>query len=196
MQRENTYDEPALLYRVAGGDERAFADLIRAYWQHVYAHALFWLRSASEAEELTQDVFMRVWAAREKLGQVDRFDSWLFIIARNTVLTALRKKLRRPDFVAEQDMAEQALRPDERMESRQLYELLLKGISLLPEKRQQVFRLSRLEGLTHVQIAERLGMHKDTVAQYIVKAAAFLRGYLHEHLGDSLLVGLLLRLFF
>jgi RNA polymerase sigma factor (sigma-70 family) len=196
LQRENTYDEPALLYRVAGGDERAFADLIRVYWKHVYAQALYWLRSAAEAEELTQDVFVRVWAAREKLEQVDRFDSWLFIVARNTILTGLRKKLKRPGFVAEQDVAENALRPDERMESRQHYECLMKGVSLLPEKRQQVFRLSRLEGLTHAQIAERLGMHKDTVAQYIVKAAAFLRGYLQEHLGDSLLVGLLLRLFF
>ena len=70
------------------------------------------------------------------------------------------------------------------------------GISLLPEKRQQVFRMSRLDGLTHEQIAERLGMHKDTVAQYIVKAVAFLRSYLQEHLGDSLLVIILLTGFY
>ena len=184
------------MYRVAYGDERAFAELIRVHWKHVYSHALAWLRSASEAEELTQDVFVRVWAARAKLEEVDHFDSWLFIIARNTILSGVRKKLSRPDFVAEQDMAEKALRPDERLESRQYYEYLMKGIALLPERRQQVFRLSRLEGLTHSQIAEQLGMHKDTVAQYIVKALAFLRGYLQEHLGDSLLVCLLLRLFF
>jgi RNA polymerase sigma-70 factor (ECF subfamily) len=170
--------------------------MIRVYWKRIYAQALSWLRSASEAEELTQDVFVRVWASREKLEQVANFDSWLFVIARNTILDGLRKKLNRPDFVAEQDMAEKALRPDEQLESRQHYACLMKGISLLPAKRQQVFRLSRLEGLTHAEIAERLGMHKDTVAQYIVKAAAFLRGYLQEHLGDSLVIYLLLRLFF
>ena len=52
--------------------------------------------------------------------------------------------------------------------------------------------MSRLEGLTHEQIATQLGIQKDTVAQYIVKAVAFLRSYLQEHLGNTLLVIILL----
>ena len=181
---------------VAGGDEQAFAQLIRVYWRMVYSHTLAWLRSAAEAEELTQDIFMRVWTSREKLKQVESFEDWLFIIVRNAAVSALRVKLSRPAFLEEQDAEEHRLRPDLRMEGRERYEILLEGIRLLPEKRQEVFRLSRLEGLTHEQIADRLGIHKDTVAQYIVKAVAFLRGYLREHLGDTFLVILLLGAYF
>lgn len=151
-----------------------------------------WLKSAEEAEELTQDVFLKTWKARDQLEGLDNFDNWLFIISRNAIVSAVRQKLRRPGFLRGQDGEAEALRPDQWLEHRQHYQLLLTGIGLLPEKRQQVFRMSRLEGLTHEQIAERLGMHKDTVAQYIVKAVAFLKSYLQEHTGDTLLVIVLL----
>jgi RNA polymerase sigma-70 factor (ECF subfamily) len=192
LRLEKVYNDPALLRQIADGDEKAVATLVRLYWKNIYAQALAWVKSAEEAEELTQDVFLKIWNARHQIGQVDQFENWLFIIARNTIVSAVRKKLNRPGFLEEQEAEENTLRPDRQAEHRQHYQLLLTGIDLLPEKRQQVFRMSRLEGLTHEQIAERLGMHKDTVAQYIVKAVAFLRGYLREHIGDSLLLIILL----
>jgi len=177
---------------IAEGDEKAFADLIRLYWKNIYAHALSWMRSAEEAEELTQDIFLKVWHSRGQLAGVENFENWLFIVSRNTIVSAVRKKLSRPSFLQQQEQEENSLRPDLLSENRQHYQVLLNGIGLLPEKRQQVFRMSRLEGLTHEQIAERLGIHKDTVAQYIVKAVAFLKSYLQEHIGDSLMVIILL----
>jgi len=177
---------------IAEGDEKAFADLIRLYWKNIYAHALSWMRSAEEAEELTQDIFLKVWHSRGQLAGVENFENWLFIVSRNTIVSAVRKKLSRPSFLQQQEQEENSLRPDLLSENRQHYQVLLNGIGLLPEKRQQVFRMSRLEGLTHEQIAERLGIHKDTVAQYIVKAVAFLKSYLQEHIGDSLMVIVLL----
>jgi len=192
LQIEERHKGPALLQQVAKGDENAFAGLVRLYWKNIYAHALSWVRSAEEAEELTQDIFLKVWHAREQITQIENFENWLFIISRNTIVSAVRKKLNRPTFIQEQEMEERSLRPDALSESRQHYQVLLNGIGLLPEKRQEVFRMSRLEGLTHEQIAERLGIHKDTVAQYIVKAVAFLKSYLQEHIGDSLVVIILL----
>lgn len=192
MHIEERHKVPALLLQVAEGDENAFAGLIRLYWKPVYAQALSWLRSAEEAEELTQDVFLKIWHARDQVIRVDNFENWMFILSRNAILSAVRKKLSRPTFLQEQEMEGHALRPDQWLENRQHYQVLLNGIGLLPEKRQQVFRMSRLEGLTHEQIAERLGIHKDTVAQYIVKAVAFLKSYLREHIGDSLVVIILL----
>jgi len=150
---------------IAEGDEKAFADLIRLYWKNIYAHALSWMRSAEEAEELTQDIFLKVWHSRGQLAGVENFENWLFIVSRNTIVSAVRKKLSRPSFLQQQEQEENSLRPDLLSENRQHYQVLLNGIGLLPEKRQQVFRMSRLEGLTHEQIAERLGIHKDTVAQ-------------------------------
>ena len=188
MHLEKIHNDPALLLQIAEGDEKAFAGLIRLYWKSIYAIALSWMKSAEEAEELTQDVFLKIWQARAQISQVDNFENWLFIISRNTIVSAVRKKLNRPAFLQEQELEENSLRPDRLLENRQHYQVLLTGIDLLPEKRQRVFRMSRLEGLTHEQIADQLGMHKDTVAQYIVKAVAFLRSDLQEHLGDGLLV--------
>lgn len=192
MHLEKTHNDPTLLLQIAEGDEKALAGLVRLYWKNIYAHALSWVKSAEEAEELTQDVFLKIWHSRGQISQVDNFENWLFIISRNTIVSAVRKKLSRPTFLREQEVEENALRPDRLLENRQHYQVLLTGISLLPAKRQQVFRMSRLEGLTHEQIAEQLGMHKDTVAQYIVKAVTFLKSYLQEHIGNSLLATILL----
>lgn len=63
----------------------------------------------------------------------------------------------------------------------------------MPEKRQQVFRISRLEGMSHEKIAVALGIHKLTVAQYIVKSLSFLKTYLEDHTEDTVLVIILLR---
>lgn len=192
MRLEKRPVDPALLLQIAEGDEKALADLIRLYWKNIYAHALYWMRSPEEAEELTQDIFLKIWKARSQINQVDHFEDWVFIISRNTIVSAVRKKLNRPTFLQEQELEENSWRPDRLVENQQHYQILLTGIGLLPEKRQQVFRMSRLEGLTHEQIAERLGMHKDTVAQYIVKALAFLKSYLQEHIGNSLAIIFLL----
>lgn len=196
MHIEKIHNAPTLLLQIAEGDEKALAGLVRLYWKNIYAHALSWMKSAEEAEELTQDIFLKVWHSRGQISKVDNFENWLFIISRNTIVSAVRKKLSQPNFLREQEMEENALRPDHLLENRQHYQVLLTGISLLPAKRQQVFRMSRLEGLTHEQIAEQLGIHKDTVAQYIVKAVIFLKSYLQEHIGNSLLVTILLAGFY
>ena len=192
MHFKKVHSSPTLLLQIAAGDENAFAGLVRLHWKPVYALALLWLKSAEEAEELTQDIFLKIWNARNRLSEVTDFENWLFIVCRNTLISAIRKKLSRPAFIQEQETTENTLRPDRLLENRQHYEVLLTGISLLPPKRQQVFRMSRFEGLTHEQIAEQLGMHKDTVAQYIVKAVSFLKSYLHERTGDSVIVIILL----
>jgi RNA polymerase sigma-70 factor (ECF subfamily) len=189
---EKIHSTEALLRQLAEGEEEALATLVRLHWRNVYAQALLWIKSTEEAEEVTQDIFLKLWNTRSQIGDVSHFENWLFIVSRNTIVSAVRKKLSRPTFVEEQEAEEHTLRPDRIAEHREQYQVLLTGVSLLPGKRQQVFRMSRFEGLTHEEIAERLGIHKDTVAQYIVKAVAFLKSYLQEHTGSSIWVILLL----
>lgn len=192
MSEHPLYNEQELLLQVAKGDEAAFATLIRYHWKNVYGHALAWLKSVEEAEEITQDIFLKVWNTRSRLAEVDNFENWLFIIARNAIASAFRRKIDKPSFLTDQEIEENSIRPDHLMERQQHYQILLAGINMLPDKRQQVFRMSRLEGLSHHEIASKLGMHKDTVAQYIVKAVGFLKSYLKEHIHDNLLIILLL----
>lgn len=184
--------EKELLAKVAKGDERAFALLVNQYADTIYSHCLAYVKSVEKAEELAQDIFLKVWAVRNKLMGVDRFEDYLFVIARNTIYRSFRKKVQ--ELVAiTSDEAETDLVPDLQTEYRDSYQLLLRGIEQLPEKRRQVFRMSRLEGMTHEQISQALGIHKVTVAQYIVKSLSFLKSYLEEHTGDTILVIILLR---
>jgi RNA polymerase sigma-70 factor (ECF subfamily) len=82
------------------GDQHSFSLLLRQYWNKVYSQALTYLKSAPLAQEITQDVFLKIWKTREKLSGLDHFPDYLFIISRNAIISELRKKGRQrfPDF--------------------------------------------------------------------------------------------------
>jgi RNA polymerase sigma factor (sigma-70 family) len=180
-----------LLARIGRGDQRAFAEMVSTYWNTIYSQGLAYLKSAPRAEEITQDIFMKVWDTREKLPAVRNLDNYLFIIARNRIVNETRKKINLI-YGPVEEQTETASTPDLQTEYRESYQLLLKGIGLLPEKRRAVFKMSRLEGMSNEQIAATLGIHKDTVYQYLIKSILFLRDYMQQHMGDTLLLLLLL----
>jgi RNA polymerase sigma-70 factor (ECF subfamily) len=190
-----TPEEQSVLFnQIASGDQLAFARLLRIYGDRVFSQAMAYTKSVVIAEEITQDTFLRVWKNRQKLEQVNNFESWLFIIARNRIFKAVKTHFNEPfkELVGEDATADHES-PESQAEARDAYRLLVKAIELLPEKRQQVFRMSRLEHMSHREIAEKLGIHEVTVGQYIVKAVSFLREYLEKHTGDTILVIILLR---
>jgi len=187
-----SYDEDDLLQRIGKGEQRAFSEFVRRQWNTIYSHSLAYLRSAQRAEEVTQDIFLKVWLNREKLTEVRSQENYLFILARNHLVNETRKRIDQLYGQPSAAEASTALTPDLQTEYKESYHLLLKGIELLPEKRKQVFKMSRLEGMSNERISTELGMHKDTVYQYITKALIFLRTYLREHSDDTALVILLL----
>jgi len=154
--------------------------------------ALTYTRNPQKSEEITQDVFLHLWEKRDELKAVKKFGVWLHVIARNMVISSTREKLRAlaggyQEFNNEDAAMETLLVPDRQVEYKESYQLLLKGIELLPKQRRQVFKMSRLEGLSNIEIAEKLQMHPVTVSQYMAKAIVFLKAYLHDHTGDLIL---------
>lgn len=181
------HHEKELLSRIAGGDEHAFGILVHKYWNTIFSHALAYLKSVEKAEEITQDVFMRLWKARGRVGDIKNLDNYLFILARNQIFNETRKRIDQLYAVDDENMEALSATPDQQTEFRETYQLLLKGVELLPEKRKRVFTMSRFEGMSNEQIASALGMHKDTVYQYLVKALNFLKLFLQEH-SDNMVV--------
>lgn len=181
-------EEAELLQQVAQGNQHAFSRIVEKYWQNVYAHALAYLHSAESAEELTQDIFVQVWKIRSRLAAIEHFRDYLFIMARNAIISAMRKKIKDklnsvaefPDIVSDNELI--------RIDSRELHEVLMKGISQLAPRRRQVFEMSRLQGKTHAQIASELQISKDTVSEYIVLALQFLREWLTRHYGKATVI--------
>lgn len=86
----------ALMCRVRAGDERAYRELVDRYWPRVLGRFVRRLRDRHEAEDLTQDVFLRVYRSRHRYEASARFTTWLFHIADNVARNALRTRRRKP----------------------------------------------------------------------------------------------------
>src|ERR1700730_497320 len=87
----NPHDEKEMLAKIATGDQDAFTRIYHAYAGRIYTVAITYLEQESEADELMQEIFIKVWDKREKLDSIDNFKSWLFITARNTIYDHFRK---------------------------------------------------------------------------------------------------------
>ena len=164
----------------AGGDEQAFACLVDAYWNNIYTQSLAYIRSPHLAEEATQDTFVKIWNSRASLPGLDNFENFLFIVARNVIISAIRKK--RALYRVQQafEMNEVAPSADQQLSYKEVCENLRRGIELMPPQRKLVFHLSRLEGLSHEEISHRLGISKNTIKEHIIKGVSFLRNYMKE----------------
>lgn len=178
MQKVEPYDEGLLLNKVAEGDDRAFGELVKLKWNNIYSQALTYVKSTHRAEDIVQEVFLKIWEKRQAILEVDNFDSYLFIVARNYIISELRKKIAVPigDNIVD-TFEEESKQPDKVFSNKQLIELITKGIEMLPQQQKVAFRLSRDEGLSHEKIAELMELSKETVKKHICRALNFLRTY-------------------
>src|SRR5215813_13799730 len=87
-------NEKILLMRIAAGAQDAFATIYARYHEKIYALSYHLTRSEVAAEEIVQDVFLKVWMQKEALPEVRDFESWLFILARNYIYTWLKASAR------------------------------------------------------------------------------------------------------
>lgn len=176
-------NDQALLLRMAAGEEESFNQLFNIYWDKVYATALILTKSNQLAEDIAQEVFLRLWQHREKADGIENLEAFLFITARNLIYNRLsRIKL---EIAYNNYLQHQFTAPgkdiEDRAEFRQLREIIAAGIHQLPPQQQKAFRLSREEGLNHEAISQQMGVSRATVKDYIVRSIAFLRKYLQEH---------------
>jgi RNA polymerase sigma-70 factor (ECF subfamily) len=162
-----------LVARMAAGDRSAVAALYARHVRSLYALARSMLKSPQEAEDLIHDVFLEAWRRSadysEERGTVR---AWLFMRARSRTLDRL-KSAGRPLAVLNEPMAASAL-PALAGDHGRLRELL----SAMPEVQQQVLILGYFEGLTTVEIAERLGIPAGTVKSRTRAALGALRNVL------------------
>lgn len=183
MPIEPLHKEKELLSKIADADEKAFATIVDHYWNKIYSVAMIFTKSPELAKDILQDVFMKVWSNRESLPEIKKFDSWLFIVARNEIFNSMRKK--GPAFPVglylDEQEKENALSPEEALDLKQLQELIKRGTDLLPPQQRLIFKMSREQGIGHEQICEELNLARSTVKNSLVKALNFLRNYVQLH---------------
>ena len=171
--------EVELVRRAAGGDVEAYEQLYREHAGRVHGLCLRMTRDRGEAEELVQDVFVRVW---EKLGSFrggSAFSTWLYRVAVNTVIERMRAQARwreRHDDAADPDAA-----PDNAFASLDGGDIdLERAITQLPVQARMVFLLHDVEGHKHREIADLTGLAVGTCKAHLHRARKLLRATLGD----------------
>ncbi len=174
-----------LLMQLTLGNEEAFECLFGRYHERLFHYISLFIKSPQIAEEVVMDVFMKIWLAKELIGHVENFDSFLFRVAHNKAIDFLRMVSKAPDFKEMMWDTMQLKAPDESdaLVLKTEFEGKVRlALSLLTEQRRKVFEMSREQELSHEEIAFKLGLSKHTVNNHIVEAKRFIRSYLSKNL--------------
>lgn len=167
----------------------AFDALFHKYSASLYAFALSISRDSFAAEEVTQLVFLKVWEKREQIKEHLSFKSFLFSVAYHETISWLRKekseKLRIGEFGRVKGF--QTNETEQSVEFQNIEGLANQLIQEMPEKRKEIFRLSREQGFSNKEIALKLGISIKTVENQMTSALKYLR----EKLGKHDILGLL-----
>lgn len=166
-----------LVSRAIKGDAEAFGSLYTHYLEAIYRYIYFRIGDETEAEDLTEEVFVRAWEALPSYQTSEYpFKSWLYRIAHNLVVDHRRK--RKPDSLPEAEllaMPSGTTPPEDVIMSRQEAAAVAEAIQYLAEDEQQVVILRFIEGLSHKEISQIIG--KSEGASRVVQHRALLKLY-------------------
>jgi len=171
------HTEKELVKKLKDGDSFAFEVLFYKYRNKIKGFALKIVPAQIDPEEIVQEVFVRVWLKKDAIDPEKDFQSYLFSIAKHLVLDHLKSAVNRKLYFVGEHFQQDLLEEDglDASISEETEEKLQKLINEIPERRREIFRLSRFEGLSYKQIAERLNISENTVDSQIRNALAFLR---------------------
>lgn len=171
-----------LIMRVVQGDEIAFAQLFRQYKNKLYSFIFHLSGSATIAEDVLQDVFLKVWRDRDQLTGIDNFNAYLYRMAQNTAINVLRRQSREALLLNEvQRLAPEGVHGDELLAAKEVRTALQQAINNLPPQQRKVYQLGKEQGLTYEQIAGSLGITPSTVRNHMVQALKAIREYIALH---------------
>lgn len=181
-------DEEILLNDLREGSEEAFLKIYEAYWYKVFLIAYKRVGKKDIAEELTQDLFLKLWEKRTTL-KPQKISNYLFVSIKNSVIDHIQSGLVAGKYIDfYKSFAEQSSRvTEEVVQYDDLTEAIERGLSELPAKTQEVFKLGRMHNWSSDKIAKHLNLSEKTVGYHLTKSLKFMRAYLREYL----LIGLL-----
>ncbi|MFZ4583382.1 MAG: RNA polymerase sigma factor, partial [Paludibacter sp.] len=169
---EFQYEESKLISLLKEDSEYAFQLLYDRHRKRIYQTGLRYLKSPILAQEVVQDVFLKLWFNRKQLKENQPIEAWLYTLAKNNILNRMKKlanewkAIKGLGLISEtsENSAESAL------QFAQYNQMLQEAIAALPEQQQKVFLLARNEQLSHREIAEALHISPLTVKTHMSRA--------------------------
>lgn len=181
MARFENIQEHNLLPRIQAGDREAFALVYELYFDLLFIHGMGILNEEEQVRDVVQEVFVQLWNRREVLDIQVSLSAYLYAATRYGLLKAIRRTqtyrqyldhLQTVQLAGEGGLSDRA---DDRVREMELAQAIERHIADLPEKMRRVFELSRMQGLSHREIAELLQISEHTVKRQVSNALAILR---------------------
>jgi len=172
-----TYSEQELLKLVASDNEDAFEKLFNAWRDKLYFYILRITDSSEDAEDVVQEVFVKLWLIRKSLHDVEHFGSYLYRMAHNYAISGIRRMARETICFSELQANTNTdnLPADEVLFQKQLNEKLKATVAALPQQQRLVYTLSREQGLKQEDIAHQLHISISTVQNHMTQALRTIR---------------------
>ncbi|QNK61074.1 RNA polymerase sigma-70 factor [Pedobacter sp. PAMC26386] len=180
--------ESDLIFKVAAGDQKAFTELFERYQTLVYDFSIRLTRSKTHAEEIVQNVFIRIWVNRSNLSHIENFGAYLNRATRNHSFTVLKKLA--AQALSEIELTEQVIPGGTNAEHLLLYndsaKILKTAVDKLPPQRKLVYELCHEQGLKYEEVAAKLNISPGTVHTHMKLALKTIRA--HFKYMDAMLI--------
>lgn len=177
-------DEALMLAQLAEDSELAFRSVFELYHGKIYKVAMMYVKCVPAAEEIVQDVFLKLWINRKKLERIQSLESWLFIVTKNHTFNFLKKQA--SELLARDKWGAQSASVDDSLESKvissQCEQLIKEAILRLPPQQQKIYRLAKEQGLSYEAIGNELALSSLTVKTHMARALATLRIFVKSHI--------------
>lgn len=173
-------EDKELVRLLKKGDNTAFSTIYNKYWGKVCNFSKLYLTSNADVEDITQQVFLKLWNYRENMKENENLEGFLFITTRNAIFSDMRKSFNEDTYKLTVLNTIDASGDDwygiqEEIEAHELKEYIEQLLKELPPRQQEIFRLSREEMCTNREIAERLSLSEKTVEKHITASLRYLR---------------------
>ena len=173
-------EEAALVQRIQNGDADAFAVLMEEYQKKVYLLALRTVGNQQDAEDMTQEAFLRAYRSIHSFRGDSKLSVWLYRLTTNLCIDLLRSRGRKPtvsltvedndEDTQELDVTDERYDPEEIFQRRELQRAVQRGLAALPEDYRVILVMRELNGLSYAEIGEALQLEEGTVKSRLFRA--------------------------
>lgn len=170
-----------LLLALQNGDAEAFTAIYKAYWYDMFLVASRKLRNKEAAEEIVQDIFLRLWRERDT-QRIENLNYYLFAAVRYEVIDYIRTKGRSFEYLDYYGAVDSVgdLNTENQLALDELLRVIDECLHILPEKTREIFRLHKLEYWPISRIATRFGLSEKAVEYHLTKSVRLVRTHLKE----------------